>query len=320
MASGGRDEYGRGSPSAGPVRQPMETPTCAVEVYDGGNPDSTEIVRGDLNNTISQRDTSTIAGPRHLLSGDFTADALVASFLNQIESRFARIEDRIQRLEDRVQRLEGEFRARRGEIQWLEGEFRARRGEIQRLEGKTQWLEGEFRARRGEIQRLEGKTQWLEGNVQILTADRQNRVKREVVCGLYIAIGHRDDSPRLPTFRWLCQQKRLLEKVFWGSPQQIEDLLEFMDPGSRNTLGCDTLHQYSLADALAAVGRGEQLLRAAIGFLIARYGESACIYVAAHKLRKHLARSYPELAEFRRIQKGMGGRHCRPCEPPRDPW
>lgn len=270
------------------MRQPMETPTCAVEVYDGGNPDSTKIVRGDLKNTISQRDTSTIAGPRHLLSGDFTADALVASFLNRIESRFARIEDRIQRLEDRVQRLEGEFRARRGEIQ--------------RLEGKTQWLEGEFRARRGEIQRLEG-------NVQILTADRQNRVKREVVCGLYIAIGHRDDAPRLPTFRWLCQQKRLLEKVFWGSPQQIEDLLEFMDPGSRNTLGCDTLHQYSLADALAAVGRGEQLLRAAIGFLVARYGESACIYVAAH-----------ELADFRRIQKGMGGRHCRPCKPPRDPW
>ena len=216
--------------------------------------------------------------------------------IHSLEEDNRGLNKKIHSLEDDIDSLEEDNRGLNDNMRFLMAEKMAEKQESGR---KAQWLndtihflEDDNRRLNDRIHSLEKDNRGLNDNMQFLMAEQHKLMKREVIYGVYNAIGHRYNAPRWPTFRWMCRKRDFLRRAFGQSERQINDLLDFLHPEALIAAGSDAAHRFSLDDAMGAVGVNEQPVRDIIDFLAGRYGASATIKDASELLRKDFAKRY----------------------------
>ena len=323
-------EHGKQFPLAGPAPKTTEseTVTYAVKFNARSNSEAVEKVRNDLESLTLRRDISPITEKSRLLLGEckplietenhFTG--LVHRMEQFMDRRFAaqdrmillikqgseekaqgqheeirELNKEIRGLNDKIHFLEDKNRGLNDNMRFLMAEKQESRRKAQWLNDKIHFLEDKNRGLNDRIHSLEEDNRGLKDNMRFLMAEQHKLMKREVIYGVYNAIGHRYNAPRWPTFRWMRRKRDFLRRAFGQSERQINDLLEFLHPEALIAAGNDAAHRFSLDDAMGAVGVNEQPVRDIIDFLAERYGASATIKDASELLRKDFAKTYPNI-------------------------
>lgn len=117
--------------------------------------------------------------------------------------------------------------------------------------------------------------------------DRQNDlIKREALCGFYTVFGLNRNAPRKPIPDYLRTQGVLLQEIFGHSQEEITNLIKFLDTTTIIPLGNDAARHFKLADAVAAIGEGEEPLGHFISLLVEKYGQDVWISDAVKQLEK----------------------------------
>ena len=70
----------------------------------------------------------------------------------------------------------------------------------------------------------------LQRDNRVLLHEKRGLVRRQLMCCIYTALGHPDTASRHSAFTWLTRSEQLLQAVFKDSREQIQHLLDLMDP------------------------------------------------------------------------------------------
>jgi hypothetical protein len=158
----------------------------------------------------------------------------------------------------------------------------------------------ELRAHREEIQAHREEIQVLQGEVWFLRENRATLIKRELICAVYTALGHPDNTPRTSTYDWIVHQKPLLESIFNVNHEKLKEILRLLDPRQKGSLikaGNMVAHCHSLADAREVIY--EDALITILDLLDQATPDTTTdLQSAAHTLRLQLVDDHPILAEI----------------------
>lgn len=204
------------------------------------------------------------------------------AFAREVFARFNSLESAFEVLVGHIQVVDSENRGLKEEVHVLKEEVHDLKEEIHDLKEENQLLEGE-------VQLLKGLCQDGHRRLEHLETERNSLIKRESLSGFYRAFGHQRNTARPPTHNYLLTQGPFLQKTFSLSQKEINDLLDFLDSTQLAMEGNDAAHNFTLADAMAAVGENEPPLRKFVEFLVRRYGEDTEIAQAAEQLEEELA-------------------------------
>jgi hypothetical protein len=251
--------------------------TYATDVSALNTPEAVRKVRQNLDGVLHiRRDVSPVSRNERLLLG-------AARPLLDSEARFS----------DSMQEVLRELRAHRGELRANREEIQANREEIQAHREEIQANREEIQAHREEIQVLQGEVQFLRGN-------RATLIKRELICAVYTALGHPENTPRTSTYDWIVHQKPLLESIFNVNHEKLKEVLRLLDPRQKGSLikaGNMVAHCHSLADAREVIY--EDALITILDLLNQATPDTTTdLQSAAHTLRLQLVDDHPILAEI----------------------